>query len=113
MLTAPFYTQVLTANGMANGVITVASTLNFKLGAVAYLNGTGLPTLTVKIVAILSTTSLQAQLDTNNVAQLSYGGSNFSAYTTAAASSLTQPQQDYLRMIMRLFPTRYHKVRVR
>ena len=94
MLTAPYYSQSLTANGQANGTVTVASTINYKLGAIAYLGGTGLPTITVKIVAILSTTAVQVQLVTNNVSQLNYGGSSVAAYTTAASSFLTQPQQD-------------------
>jgi len=94
MLTCPYNLQALTSNGLPDGVLTVASTLNFKLNAIAYLNGTGLPTLTVKIVAILTTTTLQVQAFTNNVSQLNYGGTNVSSYTTAAASSLTQPQQD-------------------
>jgi hypothetical protein len=100
--TIPTTKAAVTADSTPGGVITIASNTPFVKGAIAYLNGTGLPTLTVMITEIIATTkigvrAIQERGSTNPVNQKvsgpNYGNSDTSLYTLAAASSITQPAQ--------------------
>jgi hypothetical protein len=95
MLTAGYANATLTSNGTVDGVVTVSGGIApFKVGATCYLNNTTPLNVTVKVIAVLSTQTIQVQVVTNNVNQLNYGASDISAFTTATSSTITQPQQD-------------------
>lgn len=79
---------LLTANGGADGLLTVADTTGFIEGALIYLNATGLPTVELIIDEIVDGTKLYAKV---NVPYIYY---RYAAnlYTTALDASITQPQ---------------------
>ncbi|MDE2425710.1 MAG: hypothetical protein KGO96_07370 [Elusimicrobia bacterium] len=90
MAQAQYLVSSLTANGAATGVITVASTMGFRKGALCYMNGTGLTSQEVRIMNIVNGTQMTVRLTSDPVG---YGGSSMAAFTTAASSSITQPSQ--------------------
>ena len=93
-VTAPYATAAFTSNGTQDGVVTVSSATVFSVGAIVYIGGTALPTLTCQVIQWTSSTTLQVRLETNNVNQLNYGFADLRSYTTAASATITQPSQD-------------------
>lgn len=93
----------VTADSTAAGIVTVADATPFSIGAYAFLNGTGLPTITVKIVSLPAVGKIGVRLvpdprPTDNPFPLplptpNYGFSNVSAYTLAAGSKISQSSQ--------------------
>jgi hypothetical protein len=81
----------LTADGGSNGILTFADTSLFEVGATCYLSATGLPTVSLLVDAILSSTQLAVKIYGQ------YTRFPSSAYTVALSAKLTQPQQvDFL-----------------
>jgi hypothetical protein len=91
--------EAVAVNTTAAGVITVASTVPYFVGAYAYLSDNAAHNQCVLITQILTATTMRARAipDVNsgsNVNNLSFGvGSDLSAYTTAAASRIDMPAQ--------------------
>jgi Na+/H+-translocating membrane pyrophosphatase len=102
-VTAPYVTANLISNPSgysgASGFVTIGYAANpsFRVGAICWLNATGLSPLQVQIVSMLNSstngTTMQVALVKNNVTGLNYGGSNVSSYTGGTSPSITQPQQ--------------------
>jgi hypothetical protein len=102
----------VTADTTLTGVVTVGSTTPFQKGAICYLNGTGQPGVEVKVVAILSATTMSVRatrakgtlppwdISFAGTAQPagtqapSYGTNGpWAGYTLANGTSITQPSQ--------------------
>lgn len=90
-LQIPYEKQALTANGGANGILTVASTALFRKGAVVLLSD---GTLSVKLVIdlIIDATHIAVR-DPSKIGALRYDAS---AYLVANSAAVYQPEQtDY------------------
>lgn len=90
-------TAALSANGSADGTITVADTTIFYPGATAWLSNSTPANKRVLILKIVDSTHLKAKaiLDSGSDAtNLNYlGGSDFTAFTTALGARLSMPRQ--------------------
>lgn len=94
MAKVAYFKAALTANGGSNGILTVASTAQFVAGAQAFLAGVVAPNIQVRIVSILSSTTLTVQpWASNQLGNLM----DCSAYTTADSATLGQPDQDVFK----------------
>lgn len=89
MLQLSYIKQALTLNGDANGILTVASTGGFGIGATVYLNSNTKPTVALIIDTILSSTTLAVKTTEG----FTYTRFNASAYLVADNASVTQPSQ--------------------
>lgn len=90
-LQIPYEKQALTANGGANGILTVTSTANFRKGAIVMLSD---GTLSVKLIIdlILSATTIAVR-DPTKIGTLRFDAS---AYLVANSAAVYQPEQtDY------------------
>jgi len=87
----PAVSQVLTVNGDATGILTVASTSGFYSNQLVALKGNSLTTLYLKVLEVLSATTLRVGSRTADLG--GHGGNSCAAFTTAAASSLAAPSQ--------------------
>lgn len=94
-------TAVLTVNGTAGGLITVADSTPFWVGAIVTIKGTLAAELQCVITSIPTVTTItlkatQAELGVGpngSKRQFNYGNSDMSAYLIADAASITQPAQ--------------------
>lgn len=77
--------KALTVNGTSAGYLTVADNTNLVLNAICFLGGTGLTTMTVKIVELGASGLVGVRQDSNT----NYGRTDVSAYTVAAGSTIT------------------------
>ena len=87
--------QLLTADGTAQGVVTVANSAGFKVKQQIVVVATGLPSLTVKIMRFISPTQFYVGPITPTAGQGLTGRQNISAYTVAAGAYVyaeTQPK---------------------
>ena len=96
----------LTADGTADGSVTVASTTPFRAKAVGWINDNNSPALEVQVVEIVSATvmrlrALPARRAMNQydkagqvgLAGPNYGSSDMSAYTVAQSARVDFPAQ--------------------
>ncbi len=86
----PAVSQALTVDGDATGVLTVASTSGYYSGQLVELKGTALATLSLKVLEVLTSTTLRVGAPTQ-----SYTGSGVSCagYSVAASSTLVAKRQ--------------------
>lgn len=87
--------QAMTANATAQGLVSVPNTDGFFVLQNVILSGTALPTLEAVVVEVISPTQLYVG-PKQQFGQLRYRANamNLSAYTTAAASQISAPQQN-------------------
>jgi hypothetical protein len=83
-------TQAFTADGTANGVVTVADTFGFYTNQVVVVSATGQQTLSLKVKIVLSPTQLTVGTAQGGVLG---EGTNISAYTVAANAMITAAGQ--------------------
>ena len=84
--------QAFTADGTAQGIITLANTAGFKTKQIAYLSSSTLPTpINVKIMKLLSPTMLIVGPPSANVT--SWMPYDISAYTLAAGATIGAAEQ--------------------
>lgn len=91
-------TAALTVNGTAGGLITVADSTPFWVGAIVTIKGTQAAELQCVITSIPTGTTItlkatEAELGLQAKRQYKYGNSDMSAYLIADAASITQPAQ--------------------
>lgn len=90
-------TAALTANGTTAGVVTVANSALFPAGSICWLNGDALDSVKVKVIKILSATTLSVRIipepSLNEQIPLYGQVSDISAYTTAKNSRINVEQQ--------------------
>ena len=87
----PVVSQALTVNGDVTGILTVASTSGFYSNQLVELKGTALTTLYLKVLEVLSATTLRVGAVTAGLTNA--GGVSCAAFTTAATSTLYAPSQ--------------------
>lgn len=89
-INVPQFGERLTVNVTAGGVVTVADTTKYFVGCDAWLSRTSVGSVRVKIMKILSSTTMavQALLDQGaNASSLSYGYSDLHSYTAAQTTA--------------------------
>ena len=101
MITIPTYSEAFAANGGVGGAIQVGNSRNYWPGAKAYISGTGLPGVTVIILALVDATHIRVGLHpdegviTNSSCRQVAGSTppDLSAYTTALSAKIDVPSQ--------------------
>lgn len=81
--------ETLTANGGANGILTVASTANFRREARVFLHATGLPSLELLVDKIIDDKKIAVR-DPNVIGA---ARKDCSAYTMALGATIFMPAQ--------------------
>lgn len=89
MAKVSYKSAALTADGGANGILTIADTSAYVKGATIFLGATGLPTVELEVAAILSAATFAVKLKSSPSARY-----NSSGYTTALSATVVQPEQD-------------------
>jgi len=93
-LTQPL-SATLSANGTADGTITLTSSSGWPVGLVVWINGTSLPALNLKITANNTTSGVITLgfLDGHIKGAADFTHPDLSSYTTAASSTVTAHPQ--------------------
>lgn len=85
--------QLFTADGTAQGVVTVANSTGFKVKQQVVISATGLPDLTVKIMRFITPTSFYVGPTNPTAGQGLTGRTDISAYTVASGAFVYAQEQ--------------------
>jgi hypothetical protein len=78
-----------TADGASNGLVTISSTVKFKVKSSVVITATSLPDLVLEVKRVLSSTTLLVGPAGNILTR-----TNISLYTVALGAAIFQPEQD-------------------